>query len=196
MPKRSGKSPAGQHRSGRQRGPAAQRSTGSRSAGRQPALGTRQVSQGVWELVHPQCAVERADDIEDVEQMLEMGEFEIAQDELRWLLSSCSEFVTAHKMLGELALGDEDLRLARAHFGYAYHAGNLALEDAGITTGLPYERPANREFLEATKGLAWCLHQLGEHEKALAIGEQLRKLDPTDPLDIQSQLLQWRGPCG
>ena len=52
--------------------------------------------------------------------MMEAGEVDIAIDELRWLLSGCSDFIEAHRLLGELALAENDLPLARAHFGYAY----------------------------------------------------------------------------
>ena len=48
-------------------------------------------SEQAWELVHPRCALERAEDIEEVDQMVENGEMEIAVDELRWLLGGCSE---------------------------------------------------------------------------------------------------------
>ncbi|MDA7980884.1 MAG: hypothetical protein MPJ50_19190 [Pirellulales bacterium] len=157
-----------------------------------PAVGLKELSDGNWEFVHPKCAEERADDIEDVEQMLAMGEFDVARDELRWLLSECSEFITAHKMLGEIAMGDEDLKLARAHFGYAYHAGNLALEHASVAAGLLYDLPANRDFLEAAKGLAWSLQQLNKVDEALRIAEQLVQLDPSDPLDVKSWITDWK----
>src|SRR5262245_42144351 len=76
-----------------------------------------------WELVHPRCALARADDMDDVRQMVEHGETEIAVDELRWLLNGCSDFIDAHRLLGELALGAEDFPLARGHFGYAFRLG-------------------------------------------------------------------------
>ena len=37
----------------------------------------------VWEFLHPRCALDRAEDIEEVETMFEAGEGEIAKDELR-----------------------------------------------------------------------------------------------------------------
>lgn len=171
------------------------------SARRKSAVGAQRVNAtdgsakddgDSWELVHPKCVQERADDIEDVEQMLAMGEFEIAQDELRWLLADCSEFITAHKMLGEIAMGDEDLKLARAHFGYAYHAGNLALEYHNIKSGLPYATANNSDFLEAAKGLAWCLSELGKRGEAMRIAQQIVQLDPTDPLNVQDWINAWR----
>lgn len=173
-------------RRGKQRSPARQK----------PAVGARRVKgesgDEVWELVHPPCVEERADDIEDVAQMLTMGEFEVAQDELRWLLADCSEFVTAHKLLAEIAMGEGDTKLARAHFGYAYHAGNLALEYHNITSGLTYDRAPNRGFLEAAKGLAWCLHELQKPDEALLIAKQIVRLDPADPLDVNGWVSAWQ----
>ena len=92
--------------------PAGQRSATSLRVRRRPT--------GEYELVHPRCAVERADDLEEVRKMIDAGEVDVAVDELRWLLSGCSDFVDAHRLLGELALSENDLPLARAHFGYAY----------------------------------------------------------------------------
>ncbi len=60
--------------------------------------------------------------------MVAAGETEIARDELRWLLSECHDFLAAHKLLGDLALADNDVRLARGHFGYAYQIGLKAIE--------------------------------------------------------------------
>ena len=36
--------------------------------------------------------------------MIDADELEIAQEELRWLLSGCNEFIQAHRLLGDLAL--------------------------------------------------------------------------------------------
>ena len=35
-------------------------------------------SQGEWQLVHPHCAQERQEDLEEVQQMLDAGEIDIA----------------------------------------------------------------------------------------------------------------------
>jgi len=137
----------------------------------------------MWELVHPPCALERADDLEEVEQMIGVGEVEVAQDELRWLLDGCSDFVTAHRLLGELAIAAGDLPLARGHFGYAFEIGLGALP-ADFAGGLPYRIPANQAFFEAAKGLAHCLRELDRTTMALAVVRKMLALDPTDPLGV------------
>ena len=55
--------------------------------------------------------------------MIEAGETEVARDELQWLLGGCTDLIDAHKTLGEIALVEHDLPLARGHFGYAYQIG-------------------------------------------------------------------------
>lgn len=117
--------------------------------------------------------------------MLAAGEFEIAQDELRWLLDGCSEFLAAHKLLGEMALLEGDFKLARGHFGYAYKIGRKALPKEGLRGTLPYDLPANHDFYEASKGLCACLRELGRHELALETIADLLKLDPSDPLNLR-----------
>ncbi len=116
--------------------------------------------------------------------MLEAGEIDVAVDELLWLLSGCDVLLEAHKMLGEIAVADGDLQLARGHFGYAYELGLGAL---GKGTGgvLPYARPANQPFFQAGKGLAWCLEQQGEAGLAAEVVQRLLALDPTDPLGLK-----------
>jgi tetratricopeptide (TPR) repeat protein len=143
-------------------------------------------------LVHPRCAQERLDDLEEVRQMIDAGEVEIATDELRWLLNGCSDFVAAHRLLGELAMEQRDIKLARAHFGYAYDIGLSALPPAGLGGALPYRVPANQAFLEAAKGLAWCLRELGQDEQALAVVDQLLACDPSDPLGVRAWRETWK----
>ncbi len=125
--------------------------------------------------------------------MIEGGESEIARDELLWLLNGCSDCLLAHKMLGELALADNDLRLARGHFGYAYEIGSKALDRAGAKGGLPYRLPANQAFFEAGKGLAFCLRELGKLALAADVVARLIACDPTDPLGVR-QLLDTPAP--
>lgn len=123
--------------------------------------------------------------------MIAAGEFEIAQDELRWLLDGCSEFIVAHKLLGELAVLDDDVKLARGHFGYAYNIGRKAIPKEGLRGTLPYELEANRDFYEAGKGLCWCLREMQKAPMALDVIADLLKLDPSDPLhlrDLQEEL--------
>src|SRR5262245_53817937 len=93
-----------------------------------PSIRVRRVEEGAWELVHPRCAQARAEDIEEVHKMIAAGETEIARDELRWLLDECHDFIEAHTLLGDLALAENDLKLARGHYGYAYQLGLKAIE--------------------------------------------------------------------
>jgi hypothetical protein len=138
-----------------------------------------------WELVHPRCARVRAEDMEEVEAMLAAGETEVARDELRWLLDGCSDFIAAHRVLGELALEENDLQLARGHFGYAYEIGRRAFPGGAPPGPLPYELPANQGFLEAAKGLAWCLRQLGEVGLAKEVVKTMLDCDLSDPLGVR-----------
>lgn len=120
--------------------------------------------------------------------MLAAGEPEVAKDELRWLLQGCSDFIAAHRILGELALEENDFTLARAHFGYAYQIGLKALPSGGLKGTLPYARPDNQAFLESAKGLAWSLRQLGERQLAVQVVDKLLSFDPADPLGVRA----WR----
>ena len=117
--------------------------------------------------------------------MIEAGETEIASDELRWLLSGCTDFILAHRMLGELALTDgHDVPLARGHFGHAYQLGLAALRREKMPTPVPYALVENQAFFEAGKGLAYCLKELGRPELAREVIDQLLHCDPTDPLGL------------
>lgn len=117
--------------------------------------------------------------------MIDAGETDIAIDELRWLLGNCHELIEAHFLLGKLAVEvDDDLPLARGHFGLGYRLGLKALQKAKMPTPAPALHPANRTFYDAGRGLAWCLHQLGKSAMALEVLEQLLKLDPQDPLGL------------
>ena len=148
-----------------------------------------QVADGSWELIHPRCARARQEDIHEVEQLISAGETEIAQDELRWLLSECHDFLTAHKLLGDLALAAGDLRLARGHYGYAYQLGIQAIDRAGKVDLLPSERTANSVFFAAGDGLARCLMKLGKRGLANDVVERLTKLDPRDRLQTREILV-------
>lgn len=141
-----------------------------------------------YELVHPPCVRERSDDLAEVQSMLAVGETEVAVDELRWLLEDCRDFIAAHKLLGETAAADENLKLARAHFGFAYDLGFGALPAKGLTHPLPYSLAANQAFLESAKGLAWSLIQLGQPAQAREVLEQLLACDPSDPLGARDLL--------
>lgn len=148
-----------------------------------------------WELVHPRSVRDRAEDLEEVRAMIDLGEEEIATEELRWLLQGCTDFIEAHKMLGELALTAEDFKLARAHFGYAWDIGVAALPDKELPGPLAYERPSNQPFFEAAKGLAWSLIQLGMGEKAREILDRMLRLDPSDPLGAAEMRAQTLRPA-
>lgn len=144
-----------------------------------------------WEIVHPRCALERAEDLEEVQLMLDAGEADVALDELRWLLNGCGDFVAAHRMLGEMALTEGDFRLARGHFGYAYEIVLSAFPPGGLDGGLPHRLPANQAFHESAKGLAWCLHELGKGKLAGRVLEQMLRCDPSDPLNVRPWQEAW-----
>lgn len=152
----------------------------------------RRPNENAWELVHPRCALERMEDLEEVQKMLDAGEIEIATEELRWLLDGCSDFVAAHRLLGELAMTNGDFKLARGHFGYVYEICLSALPPEGLGGPLPYRLPVNQGFFEAAKGLAWCLHELGKDEMALGVLDEILKCDPTDPLGVRAWPAQWK----
>lgn len=118
--------------------------------------------------------------------MLDAGEDEIAKDELRWLLEGCSDFIEAHRLLGELAAAAGDTKLARAHFGYAFDLGVAAIPSKGLRGSLPYARPANQSFFEAAKGLAWALAELKAPERAAKVLDVMLQLDPSDPLGARA----------
>lgn len=130
----------------------------------------------------------REEDLAEVRAMLEMGEVDIAEDELRWLVGGCEELLEAHHMLGQIALGDGRIDLARAHFGYAYEIGLRALPK-DFRGRLPYAVVSNQALLESAKGLGWCLLQLSHREQAAEVINWLLARDPDDPLQA-AQLLQ------
>jgi tetratricopeptide (TPR) repeat protein len=137
------------------------------------------------ELVHPRCAVERREDIEEVEVMLAAGELEVARDELRWLLEGCGNMVIAHVKLGEIAMAEGDIPLARGHFGYACQICEAVLRPVPQVR-LPCACEANRPFFEAAKGAVRCLFQLQRHRDAIKIAERMIELDPDDPLGFEA----------
>jgi hypothetical protein len=141
-----------------------------------------------WELVHPRCACDRAEDIEEVQAMLAGGENEIARDEIRWLLDGCHDYIEAHKLLGEIAYVEHDWPLARGHFGYAFRIGQQAIERAGNPRPVPYVLPGNQPFHESGKALVLCLMELDRRELAISVVEQLVSYDPTDPLAVRGLL--------
>jgi hypothetical protein len=154
----------------------------------EPRLDVRRVKGDVFELVFPRAVKEREPDMEEVRAMLDVGEIDVAIDELRWLLGGCNVLLEAHRLLGETAMADGDLELARSHFGCVYELGLGALPKGGLRGQLPYTRPTNRDFFEAGKGLAWCLGQLGETKLAGEVVRQLLTLDRNDPVGLKKLL--------
>jgi hypothetical protein len=138
--------------------------------------------------VHPRCARDRAEDLEEVGLMIDSGETEVAMDELRWLLSDCSDFIAAHVMLGELAAAAGDMPLARGHYGAGYQLGLQTLRRANMPTPLLYSQPANRPFFEAGRGLIGSLEKLGKSSMANEILATLLELDPSDPLGLRAMV--------
>ena len=149
-----------------------------------------------WELVPPPEALVRAEDLAEARAMIDAGEFEIATEELRWLLDSYHDLLDGHRMLGELALEEHDHKLGRAHFGYAFKLGLDALPAEDFQGTLPYSIAANQPFLESGKGLAWSLQELGKYDLAREVWRQLLRLDPTDPLGAGGMLARLDGPAG
>lgn len=145
-----------------------------------------------WVLVHPRCVRDRAEDLEEVQMMIEAGESEIALDELRWLLSGCAEFIGAHVLLGELARSAGDVPLARGHYGAGYQLGLQTLRRAKMPKPLLYSQIANRPFFEAGRGLVWSLEKLGKPQMAMEIVTTLSDLDPADPLTLRTMLDEMR----
>jgi hypothetical protein len=138
-----------------------------------------------WVLVHPRCARQRREDLEEVEQMIAGGEQEIARDELRWLLDECHDFLAAHKILGDLALAEGDYRLARGHYGYAYQLGIQAIDANGGAKRLSYAEPANQAFFQAGRGLLLCLTKLNKRGPARDVTNRLLQFDAGDPLGLR-----------
>jgi hypothetical protein len=145
-----------------------------------------------WVLVHPRCVRDRAEDLEEVAAMIEAGESDVALDELRWLLSGCSEFIAAHAMLGDLARSIGDIPLARGHYGAGYQLGLQTLRRAKIPKPLLYSQPANRPFFEAGRGLAWSLEKLGKPRMAEEVVATLVEFDRADPLTLRAMLDEMR----
>jgi hypothetical protein len=152
-------------------------------------LSVRRTTDGQsWVFAHPRCARDTAEDLEEVRLMVDAGEHEIAQDELRWLLSDCAENVAAHVLLGELAMEAGDFPLARGHYGAGYQLGLQTLRRAGMPKPLLYSQPANRAFFEAGQGLAGSLEKLGKSAMANEIVSTLLELDPSDPLRLRAMV--------
>ncbi len=182
-PKPGGRKRKGQESAGKKSADSKPRAPEGRSAGTVRAR--KLAGEESWELVHPRCARDRQEDLEEVRKMLEAGEIDVAVDECRWLLNGCSDCLEAHRILGEIALSESDLPLARGHFGYAFRLGAKALEQAHTQGPLLYRVPANQSFLESAKALAWCLQQLGKRDMAAEVVKVILQCDESDPLGVK-----------
>ena len=130
--------------------------------------------------------------MEEVDEMVASGEWDVARDELRFLLSECPDFFAAHQKLGEIALEEGDFPLARGHFGYVY---DRALKVLGSEAGdgpLPYAAADNQTLHESSKGLAWSLHHTGRDDLALDVVRRMLRWDTSDPLGVSAWLEQWK----
>lgn len=159
------------------------------------SIGARRAEPaGPWLLTHPKCVAERAEDLAEVREMIEAGESAIAEDELRYLLSGCPDFIEAHALCGELAAAGErgDVELARGHFGYAFQLGEKAINAAGCRGPLPGAEPANAPWYDAALGLAWCFEKLGRSADADRVAKKACQLDPSDPAGIRRALDELR----
>ncbi len=156
-------------------------------------LGVRRSTDGnSWVFVHPREARDRAEDLEEVELMIEAGELDVALDELRWLLSGCSEFIAAHVLLGDIARDTNDLPLARAHYGAGYQLGLQTLRRAKMPKPVLYSQLANQAFFEAGRGLVWALEKMGKPQMADEVMSTLVELDSSDPLQVRLLLDELR----
>lgn len=136
----------------------------------------------------PICAVDRQDDLDEVHTMIAGGELEIARDELLYLVGDCRGFLEAHNLLGELALEEEDLALARGHFGFAYEIGLDSLPK-GFRGILPASVDYNQPFFLAGRGLARCLIARGKRAEGREVLQRLAQFDPREET-VQSLLAE------
>lgn len=153
----------------------------------------RSPSGNAWVFSHPRAVRDCAEDLDEVREMITAGETEIAVDELRWLLGMCSEMLTAHFLLGQIAVEEHnDLPLGRGHFGAGYQLGLQAWRRAGQPRPVPALHPANRVFFDCGRGLAWCLHHLDRTPMAVEVIQQMLSVDETDPLGLKGWLDEMR----
>src|SRR5215210_6268175 len=164
-----------------------------RPSGSSDGISVRRTTDGKsWVFVHPRCARDRSEDLEEVQMMIEAVETDVALDELRWLLSGCSEFIAAHVLLGNIALDTNDLPLARGHYGAGYQLGLQTLRRAKMPKPLLASQPANQSFFEAGRGLVWALEKLGKPQMAEEVMSTLVELDSSDSLHLRALLDELR----
>jgi hypothetical protein len=141
-----------------------------------------------WVFVHPRCARDQVEDLEEVRLMIDSGELDVAIDELRWLLADCAENIGSHVLLGELAAEMGDFPLARGHYGAGYQLGLQALRRAKMPKPMLYAQPANQTFFEAGRGLIGSLEKLGKSTMANEVVATLVELDASDPLQLRAMV--------
>lgn len=151
-------------------------------------LKLRRLDGDRFALLAPITAIDRQEDLEEVRTMIAAGEFEIARDELLYLVSDCRGFLEAHNLLGELALEEEDVALAQGHFGFAYEIGMDSLP-AGFRGRLPANKEYNGAFFLAGRGAARCLIARGQADKGREVLERLAQLDPQEQ-NVRSLLVE------
>jgi len=129
--------------------------------------------------------------------MIRAEEFDIANDELLYLVSDCRGFLEAYNLLGELALEDNNVKLAKGHFGFGYETG-LNLLSPGFRAQLPANLGDNLHFFAAGRGLARCLIALGNRHDGREVLQRLAKFDPTDKptQSLLAQLRDQHSPAG
>jgi hypothetical protein len=142
-------------------------------------LALKRLEGNRFALQPPVCAVDRRDDLDEVHNMIAGGELEIARDELLYLVSDCRAFLEAHNLLGELALEEENIAVARGHFGFAYEIGLDSLPK-GFRGILPARTDYNGPFFLAGRGLARCLIARGNKTEGRDVLKQLARFDPRE----------------
>jgi len=140
-------------------------------------------------LQEPFCAMERQEDLDEVHAMIEGEEYEIARDELLYLVADCRAFFAAHNLLGELALLDENIGVARGHFGFVVETVTRGLPPR-YTGRIPARRGYNRHIFQAGKQLARCLVALDDLKAA---GDVLKRLSAWDASEkeVRGLLEEW-----
>ncbi len=106
----------------------------------------------------------------------------------RRALAICPDCADAHVLLAEHALTAE---LALAHYAAGAAAGPRPLSPDRLAhfEGSLWSTPRGRPWLRALRGQARALSDLGRNPEAIAVGEQLLRLDRDDHLGIREPQL-------
>ena len=162
------------------KGPTTKTTSKAKPARRPPgALELKSLGGNRYEFQAPECAIDRELDLDEVREMRLEHEEEIARDELLYLVADCRGFLEAYLQLAEIALEEEDIGLAKAHFAFAYEQGieTLPLHFKGT---LPVKSGYNQHFFAAGRGLARCLVAKNVPGKAREVLDQLLRFDPAE----------------